>query len=115
VKRFSYVIVGNASSGRATDKVKGSVANAGASRYGTARRQPGSGRHRLGTPGTVRRYPDGPPNLSGRRWARHRRRTHRPSGQGVRYATVLVLLATIGISGWFAATGASAVAQMIQP
>jgi hypothetical protein len=104
VKRFSYVIVG-----------KASAVSAGASRHGTAHRRPGSGRHRLGTPGTVPRYPAGPPHPSGRRRARHQRPSAPGPGPGVRYATLLVLLAAIGISGWFAATGASAVAQMIQP
>jgi hypothetical protein len=95
-KQFSYVIV--------------------ASEPGDRRRLPafGAGRHRLGVPGTAPRYPSGPPRQAGRRRARHRR-TERPSVFAVRYATLLVLLGMIGVSGWFAANGATAVAQMIQP
>jgi hypothetical protein len=98
VKQFSYVIVAHAPGAHAR-----------------ARRHAGHGRHRLGTPGTALRYPAGPPRRPGRRRARHYRRVQRPSMFAVRYATLLVLLAAIGVSGWFAATGASAVAQMIQP
>jgi hypothetical protein len=73
-----------------------------------------AGRHRLGAPGTTPRYPAGRRRQSGRRKVRHRR-AERRSAFAVRYATLLVLLGMLGISGWFAATGATAVAQMIQP
>jgi hypothetical protein len=80
-----------------------------------ARRRAGSGRHRAGVPGTVLRYPAGPLRPANRHQARHHRPAPRPSGFAVRYATLLVLLVAIGVSGWFAANGATAVAQMIQP
>jgi hypothetical protein len=126
VKRYSYVIVADASSGagsggprKRTETAAMDVADGAGSRasdrQGPARRLPGSGRHRPGVPGTVVRYPAGPPRPSGRRRACHYRRTRPPSGFAVRYATLLVLLAAIGVSGWFAANGATAVAQMIQP
>jgi hypothetical protein len=82
------------------------------------------GRHRLGTPGTAPRYRTRPPRQNRRRraWRRPRprlrprhRRTEPRSRFTARYASLLVLLGMIGISGWFAAAGAAAVAQMIQP
>lgn len=103
MKQFSYVIVAD-----------GSVARAGVGGAGAARRAASAGRHRAGVPGTVLRYPAGAPRPACRR-ARRRRHGERPSTFAIRYATLLVLLAAVGVSGWFAATGASAVAQMIQP
>ena len=73
-----------------------------------------AGRHRLGAPGTVRRSPAGPARPFHRHRARHRR-TAPPSAFAVRYATMLVLLGALAVSGWFTATGATAVAQMIAP
>jgi hypothetical protein len=72
------------------------------------------GRHRLGTPGTAPRHRTGPAGRRALYRAGHRR-TERRSRFAARYASLLVLLGMIGISGWFAAAGAAAVAQMIQP
>lgn len=81
------------------------------------------GRHRLGAPGTAPRYPAGPPPRQpgsrppgGRRphRARHRR-TPRPAVFAIRSASLVVLLGMVAVSGWFAAAGATAFAQMIQP
>jgi hypothetical protein len=95
----------------------------GAGRYGTGHH--GTGRHRLGAPGTVRRDPQrfrsgsqASPECRRRPFrpnrARHRR-GERPTLLAARYGTLVVLLGTVGISGWFAAAGAAAFAQMIQP
>ncbi len=69
-----------------------------------------AGRHRLST-GVDR------PRLRG--WsthrARHRRRTAPMRGVAVRYGGLLAVLGTVAVSGWFAATGAAAFAQMTQP
>jgi hypothetical protein len=103
--RRSYVIItGGPAPGRAPGRVVGWS----------------PGRHRVGAPGTAPRYPAGPPRpAAGRR--RHRsgrprhRRTTRPSAFLVRYASLVVLLGTVAVSGWFAAAGATAFAQMVQP
>jgi hypothetical protein len=84
----------------------------GAGRYGTGHH--GTGRHRLGAPGTVRRDPDRRRRPFRPNRARHRR-GERPTLLAARYGTLVVLLGTVGISGWFAAAGAAAFAQMIQP
>lgn len=76
--------------------------------------RPRAGRHRLGAPGTAPRYPAGPPARPRAQRARHRRTDAAPVS-AVRYTTLVVLLGTLAVSGWFAASGASAVAQMIQP
>lgn len=107
------------------------------------RRRLHRGRHRLGTPGTAPRYPSGPPRPPGApgqsgppgppdqsgpprppvaagqsgppaRRARHRRPAA-SSVLAVRSAGLVVLLGTVAVSGWFAAAGATAFAQMIQP
>lgn len=70
-----------------------------------------AGRHRLST-GADR------PRLA--RWSTHRRARHRrPTapmrGVAVRYGSLLAVLGTVAVSGWFAATGAVAFAQMTQP
>lgn len=75
------------------------------------------GRHRLGTPGRVRRYPSRPrrPYAGGRHRCLASRPARRPSGLTARYGTLVVLLGTVGISGWFTASGAAALAQMALP
>jgi hypothetical protein len=118
--RRSYVIItGGPAPGRAPGRV--------------VSRSPG--RHRMGAPGTAPRYPAGPPRPAaarphtarphtarpdaGRR--RHRsgrprhRRTTPPSTFLVRYASLVVVLGAVAVSGWFAAAGATAFAQMVQP
>jgi hypothetical protein len=82
------------------------------------------GRHRLGTPGlrpyrpvragsgvlvrrvNVRRAP-------GQHCARHAASTG--TRRAARFATLLVLFTTMVVSGWFAASGASTFAQILQP
>lgn len=55
-----------------------------------------------------------PPPLRQRR-GRHRRRPERPVLEAARQAGVLVALVALVVSGWFAASGATAVAQMTHP
>ncbi|HWG98613.1 MAG TPA: hypothetical protein VNV66_04635 [Pilimelia sp.] len=87
------------------------------------------GRHRAGTPG-LRPYRPGPirrPGAAARParaagggpWGRRPRHARRPgplTGEALsRYATLTVLIVTVLVSGWFAATGAAAFAQMGRP
>jgi hypothetical protein len=90
-------------------------------RLSARRPQPRPGRHRLGAAGTAPHRPHRPDRPTRRRGggggrpaARHRRGA-RPAVATVRYASLLVLVATLGISGWFTASGAAVFAQMIQP
>jgi len=91
------------------------------------RRRGRPGRHRLGTPG-LRPYRAGRRDVGA--LARPRARLRRPAhcarhavparrSFGLRDlprgATLVVVLATLLISGWFAASGAAAFAQMVQP
>lgn len=76
---------------------------------------PAGGRHRPGVPGTAARYPAGPPRFPGPRRPRHRRPADRRSGFAVRYASLVVLLGAVAVSGWFTAAGAAAFAQMVHP
>jgi hypothetical protein len=85
------------------------------------------GRHRIGTPG-LRHWParrrTGPavrrrlvPVFVAHR-ARHAVAGPQAHGSGtaaVRYASLLLVISTVLVSGWFAATGASAFAQMVRP
>lgn len=78
----------------------------------------GVGRHRLAASGrSSRPRPAGPPQPAGPRRprrGRHRRAPH-SSLLSARSGTLVVLLGTVGISGWFTATGAAALAQMLHP
>lgn len=73
------------------------------------------GRHRLGTPGRVPRRPYGPTRPAAR--GRHRATgpAPRPSTLAAAYAVLVMVMGTLITSGWFAATGAAALAQMTQP
>lgn len=82
-------------------------------RVGTDHRE--GGRHRLGAPGRVPRH-----TCRSRRPAtrgRHRATgpALRPSRLAAAYAALVMVLGTLITSGWFAATGAAALAQMTQP
>lgn len=81
------------------------------------------GRHRRGSgPGHYRPARQEAGRLIRRRLVRvpHRARHAAPPPPAVgaaltRYGTGMVVLATLMVSGWFAASGASAVAQMVRP
>lgn len=77
--------------------------------HGHVRGHRRAGRHRLSTGADrlrVARWP-------GHRPARHRRRP--PRGATLRYGSVLAVLVTTMVSGWLAASGAAAFAQMTHP
>jgi hypothetical protein len=94
------------------------LAAAGLAELVRRHRQPG--RHRLGAPG-LRHYrfgfpahPLGPGRPPHR--ARHAATPKRLVREALpRYAASVAVLATMVISGWFAASGAAAFAQMVQP
>lgn len=82
---------------------------------GAGRGHRAAGRHRLGAPGRVPRYS----YRSRRPAARGRHRVTgpalRPSTLAAAYGALVMVLGTLIASGWFAATGAAALAQMAQP
>lgn len=70
------------------------------------------GRHRLGRPGLAHR-PAGQHHASVQR-ARHRRdRGTRLTSEGLAVMFALLSLLAMGVSGWYVAPGATAVAQML--
>jgi hypothetical protein len=74
------------------------------------------GRHSLGRPGLARRdWPGLAPQRDGRRRARHRRgRTRRQStAEAMAFLVAATVLGMLAVSGWYTATGATAVAQML--
>ena len=73
-----------------------------------------AGRHRLGVPGMVRRHSARPRGPLRRSRGRHSRPAQ-PTRLAARYGTLVVVLGTVTVSGWFAASGAAAFAQMITP
>jgi hypothetical protein len=86
------------------------------------------GRHRIGAPGlrhyrparrqgeaVVRRRPVPPGAARTGRHAAHRRAAAADGAALARYASLAVVLSALLVSGWFAASGASAFAQMIHP
>lgn len=97
------------------------AAGAAATRFGTAAARFGTAAARLdaaGVPlGRTSAVPLGP-GRSWRRALRHRgrhRRPVRPAVSALRYGSVSTLVAALVASGWFAGSGAAAVAQMIHP
>lgn len=72
------------------------------------------GRHRMGAPGATRRPTGGPHRRPFRCRGRHRH-VEKRSVLAARYGTLVVMLGTVAVSGWFTATGAAAFAQMVQP
>jgi hypothetical protein len=68
------------------------------------------GRHRNGRPGLTRRERAAGP----RRRPRHRRVVRRRvTAEGMSLVVTLIAIVAIAVSGWYAATGATAVAQML--
>jgi hypothetical protein len=70
-----------------------------------------NGRHRLGRPGLEHRrdlLPEGP-----RQRARHRRRRRVITAERMSVLVATVTVVAIVVSGWYAASGATAVAQML--
>jgi hypothetical protein len=100
------------------------VAHVPASRLSRSARHRRPGRHRW-NPRAARhantRWPGSAhlnrPNLPPLRFqrGRHRRRPERPMLTMARQAAVLAVLVAVAVSGWFTASGATALAQMTHP
>jgi hypothetical protein len=70
-----------------------------------------SGRHRLGRPGLAHRRDLVRPGR--RQRPQHRLVRRRATAQRLSLLTATIALVTIAVSGWYAASGATAVAQML--
>ncbi len=69
------------------------------------------GRHRLGGPGLARRA--GADSTPGHTPKHRRRGTDRVGAEAVASFAAAITVAVIAVSGWYAASGASAVVQML--
>jgi hypothetical protein len=72
-----------------------------------------TGRHRLGRPGLAHRRDLVKAGIRNRAQHRRARSRRRVTAEGVSLVVAMIAVLVIAVSGWYAASGASAVVQML--